>query len=610
LFSTIEADMRCERSLSLAASTAALLSFFAISASGQDKVNFSDHVLPLIEANCSKCHNSDKKKADLDLTSFQGSLKGSGSGVIVVSGNVDGSKLWKCLNHAEEPYMPPNRPKLSDKELEIFKKWINGGLLENSGAKAIVASKPANDLTLKPEALGKPEGPPPMPGTLPGDCVVHTARCGPVTGLTASPWAPLVAVAGEKQVLLFQADTLEPLGILPFAEGEPIGLKFSRNGKLLLAHGGVGAKSGRVVLWDITSGDKVSTVGQENDVVLAADIRPDQSQVALGGPNRLVKIYSTKTGELQHKIKKHTDWVTAAAFSPNGQVLATADRNGGISLWDPDNATELFTLAGHKSCVTALSWRGDSKLLASSSEDGTVKLWEMQEGKQFKSWNAHGSGALCVNYANDGRLVSCGRDKNVVVWDGNGNKVKQMEFSGGIPLRAVFDYDGARVTASDIEGHVGVWTAADGKRVGSLDINPPPLAEQIAAAQQRLGEIIARLDAGEKDAITNQLQEATVALDKLQSAEAASRLFRASEALITKKQQQEKLEALAAANAEALKEAEQQISTAATPAAKAEVQKKAKAVRAELAQNQAAAKKLSLEIKAEQARLEKLRKGA
>src|SRR4051812_38990545 len=117
--------MLCERFLSLAASTAALLSFFAIPASGQDKVNYTDHVLPLIEANCSKCHNSDKKKADLDLTSFQGSLKGSGSGVIVVSGNVDGSKLWKCLNHAEEPYMPPNRPKLSDKELEVFKKWIN-----------------------------------------------------------------------------------------------------------------------------------------------------------------------------------------------------------------------------------------------------------------------------------------------------------------------------------------------------------------------------------------------------------------------------------------------------------------------------------------------------
>ena len=103
-----------------------------------------------------------------------------------------------------------------------------------------------------------------------------------------------------------------------------------------------------MVLWDVATGKRMLTLGDDYDTVLAADIRPDQAQVALGGPSRLVKLWSTKTGQLQHKIKKHTDWVTAVAFSPNGQMLATADRNGGISVWDPDSAQELFTLAGHK----------------------------------------------------------------------------------------------------------------------------------------------------------------------------------------------------------------------------------------------------------------------
>src|SRR6266849_3959221 len=99
----------------------------------QEKITYQDHILPLIEANCSKCHNADKKKADLELTSYQGALKGSGSGAVLVSGNLDGSKLWKALTHAEEPFMPPNRPKLEDKDLDTFKKWIVGGLLENVG---------------------------------------------------------------------------------------------------------------------------------------------------------------------------------------------------------------------------------------------------------------------------------------------------------------------------------------------------------------------------------------------------------------------------------------------------------------------------------------------
>src|SRR5439155_5994821 len=277
-----------------------------------------------------------------------------------------------------------------DKELELIRKWITGGLLENAAGKAIAAAKPGVDLTLQADAIGKPEGPPPMPTKqLPLNPFVHTAHLTAITGLASSPWAPLVAVAGQKQVLLFHADTLALLGILPFTEGQPVDVKFSRNGKLLLAGGGRGANSGRVIVWDVLTGERLMIIGNDYDTVLAADIRPDQSQVALGGPNRLVKIFLTKTSEMQHKIKKHTDWVTAVAFSPNGQMLASADRNGGISVWDPDNAQELFTLAGHKSAVTALSWRGDSKLLASSSEDGTVKLWEMKEGKQVKDWSAH-----------------------------------------------------------------------------------------------------------------------------------------------------------------------------------------------------------------------------
>jgi hypothetical protein len=445
----------------------------------QEKVSYQGQVLPLIEANCSKCHNGDKKKADLDLTSYQGALKGSGSGPVVVSGNPDGSKLWKALTHSEEPFMPPNRPALSNKELEIFKTWIAGGLLENAGGKAVSAMKPTTDLSLKIEELDRPVGPPPMPSALPLVPAVHTRRLNAITGLTISPWAPLLAVGGEKQVLLFNTDTLGLMGVLPFTEGEPANLKFSRSGKLLVAGGGRGAQSGRVLVWEVVTGKKIMTIGDDDDTVLAADIRPDQSQVALGGPGRLIKIFSTKAGELQHKIKKHTEWVTAVAFSPNGRILATADRNGGVILWDPDSGQELFTLAGHKAAVTALSWRPDSKLVSSSSEDGTVKLWDVQEGKQAKSWNAHSSGTLCVSYSHDGRFVSCGRDNVITLWDSKGAKVRNLDYSGELPLRVAFSHDDKQVFGSDFAGRVQAWTVSDGKRRGEVDANPPAQAGQI-----------------------------------------------------------------------------------------------------------------------------------
>jgi len=459
------------RNITFGIGTLAML-LFASSAQGGEKITYQDNILPLIQANCAKCHNEDKKKADLDLTSYQGTLKGSGSGVVVVSGNPDASKLWKAITQTEDPAMPPRQPPLPDKDLETFKNWILGGLLENAGGQAVAARKSDIDLSLKSNSIGKPDGPPPMPQNVSRDVVVHTARMTAITGLAASPWAPLIAVAGQKQVLLFNTDSLELLGILPFTEGQPVDVKFSRNGQLLLAAGGWAAKSGRVVVWDVVTGKKLMDLGDDYDTVMAADIRPDQSQIALGGPSRVVKIWSTKTGELQHKLKKHTDWVTAVAFSPNGQMLATADRNGGISIWDPESAQEVFTLAGHKSAVTALSWRGDSKLLASSSEDGAVKLWEMDEGKQTRSWTAHASGVLSVAYAHADRLVTCGRDNAVTLWDGNGKKLRELEKCCDLPSRASFSSDDGRVFASDFEGRLMVWNAADGRRIGALDANP------------------------------------------------------------------------------------------------------------------------------------------
>jgi hypothetical protein len=467
---------------------------FAGPLGAQEKTTFADHVLPLVEQHCAKCHNPDKKKGDLDLTSYNGALKGGGSGASVVSGNPDSSKLWKAVTHSEEPTMPPNKGRLPDRELAVFKNWIVGGLLETSGSKAIAAAKPTVDLTLKVSNLGKPDGPPPMPKELPVEPVVHTRRGNPITGLAASPWAPLVAIAGQKQVLLYNTTNLDLLGILPFSEGQPWDVKFSRSGKLLLAGGGHGAKSGKVIVWNIETGERLMAIGNEYDVVLAADISPDQTRVALGGPDRLVKIYSTKTSELEHKIKKHTDWVTAVTFSPNGEMLATADRNGGVTVWDTENGQELFTTAGHKGAISAVSWRGDSKVFASSSEDGTVKLWEASEGKQARTWNAHPSGALSVAYTHDGRLVTCGRDASVVTWTAEGSKLKTCEFFGNAAMRCAFSHDGARVIGADFAGRLAVWDAKDGRRLGELDANPLPLTEQIAAAQKRIEAIQSRGD--------------------------------------------------------------------------------------------------------------------
>src|SRR5688572_10456373 len=326
----------------------------SVTAAETKKVTYEDDVLPIFRDNCLKCHNPDKLKGDLDLSSFSATVKGGGSGTTLNAGDPDGSQLFKSVTQADEPAMPPNS-KLSAKDIATIRSWIEGGLLQGVNSKALIASKPAVDLSLKSASVGKPDGPPPMPGALPLEPAVQATRGSALSALAHSPWAPVVALAGAKQIVLYNTASQEFAGVLSFPEGFPCDVKFSRNGKLLLAAGGRGGKSGEVVVWDITTCQRVITIGDQFDAVLAADLSSDQRWIALGGPDRVLKIYRTSDGSLEHRSKKHTEWVTAVEFSPNAKYLATGDRNGGLVLWEAESGQEMFTLTGHKGAITAIT---------------------------------------------------------------------------------------------------------------------------------------------------------------------------------------------------------------------------------------------------------------
>lgn len=450
----------------------------------KEAVTYKDHVSPILRKHCFNCHNPDKATSDLNVTTYQSLMAGGSSGEAIAAGNPDQSLLYRVVAHLEEPHMPPKQPRIPDAELAVLKKWIELGAPETSASAAKTASRKL-DLDLAAVTTGKPEGPPPMPQTKLTATLPHTQRAHPVTALASSPWAPLLAVSGHEGVLLYNTDTLERLGVLPFPERIPHVLKFSRNGKLLLAAGGRGASSGRVVLFDVTTGQRLTEIGDELDSVLAADISANHKFVALGGSSKLIKIFETDTGKLRHRIKKHTDWVTAMEFNPDGDLLATGDRNGGAYVWEAETGSIVFTLGDHKESITGISWRTDGQMVATSSEDGRVILWYAEDGFPTRSINAHADGAggrgaprgklpgvLAVSYARNGLFATVGRDNTARVWKSDGNQLARFEGFGDLPSRVVFSHDGERLFAGDYTGKIHVWNIKDKQPAGELSTNP------------------------------------------------------------------------------------------------------------------------------------------
>ena len=86
---------------------------------------FESDVLPIFRAKCTKCHNARARKAELDLSSLGGVMKGSESGDTIEKSKPDESLLFQMIDEGD---MPPkgNRP-LTAREKEVIRQWIAGG---------------------------------------------------------------------------------------------------------------------------------------------------------------------------------------------------------------------------------------------------------------------------------------------------------------------------------------------------------------------------------------------------------------------------------------------------------------------------------------------------
>ena len=472
------------------------------------KITYDDHIKPIFREHCTSCHNANDKKSGLALDSYQATMTGGSGGEALVAGDLDSSRLYGLTAHKEQPYMPPNQDMIPQAKVDLLKTWIEQGMPENSGS-AIAKPKP-NAAALGVVSATRPEGAPPMPLTMLKQTPFFTPRAATISALAASPWSPLIAVGGQMQVALYHSETGKLLGIIPFPEGEPQSITFSRDGRLILIGGGRHSAFGCAVLHDIATGNRIAKVGDELDIVLAADISDDNQLIAMAGPQKIVRVFETLTSNLKYEQKKHTDWIYCVRFSPDGLLLATADRASGLVVWESQTGRLFQELAGHKNEIRSIAWRPDSMALLSGSLDGTIKIWDMNEGKLIKSWDAHGGGVGAIAICNDGVIASTGRDNKVKIWDGAGNAAGEMPPLVEAGHEVAITVDSKQVAVGDWAGNVRMWQRATPTVEKLLSANPVPLEFALASIMERMKQAQAELQKSQAEHAAIQKQQASV----------------------------------------------------------------------------------------------------
>jgi hypothetical protein len=100
------------------------------------KTSFAEDVLPIFKGRCVDCHRPGGQGYDasgLDLTSYEGLMKGTRHGPMVIPGDADSSNLMWLLDWRASPElrMPHGTKKLSVCDRGEIRRWIMEGAKNN-----------------------------------------------------------------------------------------------------------------------------------------------------------------------------------------------------------------------------------------------------------------------------------------------------------------------------------------------------------------------------------------------------------------------------------------------------------------------------------------------
>jgi len=98
---------------------------------------YTQKVVPIIQANCARCHGGMNHRGGLSLDTRSGMLKGGHDGTVLVPGHPEQSLLIKLIRHegpADDPMPMPPKSKISDADIATITAWVKAGAIVPASA--------------------------------------------------------------------------------------------------------------------------------------------------------------------------------------------------------------------------------------------------------------------------------------------------------------------------------------------------------------------------------------------------------------------------------------------------------------------------------------------
>jgi WD40 repeat protein len=230
-----------------------------------------------------------------------------------------------------------------------------------------------------------------------------------------------VSVSNDKTVRLWDIASGNLLSTFEGHQAFVCSLSLSRTGNLVAT----GAVDGSIKVWALDSGElRADWYHGAPDAKVAWG--PGESQLLSGGADGCLQIWNIRDGRSEQKIQAHAKAILKVVFLDDGERLVSVSADKTVRICSAVTGECVQVFEGHSGEVNSVAIASDNHRMISASEDGTLRIWDIDTGSCQGVLRGHSDIVWRVAVSPDYRIVASGaKDNTVRLWDLRSNECLQ-----------------------------------------------------------------------------------------------------------------------------------------------------------------------------------------
>ncbi|KAL4507230.1 hypothetical protein ABPG72_002023 [Tetrahymena utriculariae] len=174
----------------------------------------------------------------------------------------------------------------------------------------------------------------------------------------------------------------------------------------------------KVIFWDLSTFKPIKTwtdSSSKNHILSLCKL--DSKTVAMGGSDKLIRIYEWETENMVKLLKGHKGGVNYI-ISLNEEVISSCGSDNSIVIWNWKQEVVLNHLANHHSqAIYQIAFLHTNSFLASCSKDTTIKVYNFDKKEVLCTLKGAKQAVHTICYLKKNLLASGNADQTIRIWN-------------------------------------------------------------------------------------------------------------------------------------------------------------------------------------------------